>query len=229
MVEAGSIYRATEILRQILPGVSPGSPSGFGGVAHKPGAGVHRRASCRRRGSLRSPRREVAVTDRLGPEDALSPGRRRSAVNFSFRWDGGPGRNWRKRRATPAPSLRPDQWSTETGCRGIEASRFRWAGGRDGTGLGFCGRIRRSARLLGEAPGALRRLTARQMAAGDEQVGQRAGHQQAMGVLVDAAMAQLGTAEDPLDDADRMLDPGPHFRLGSVFDRSIRSTAPRWR
>src|SRR6516165_8225641 len=55
------------------------------------------------------------------------------------------------------------------------------------------------------------------MPARHEQIGQRAGHQQAMRVLLQAAVAQLGEAEYPLDDPDRMLDPGAHFRLGAVF------------
>src|SRR3954453_14396115 len=38
-----------------------------------------------------------------------------------------------------------------------------------------------------------------------------------MSVLLQPAIAHLGKAEDPLDDPDRMLDPGPHFRLGAVF------------
>ena len=50
-----------------------------------------------------------------------------------------------------------------------------------------------------------------------EQIGQCAGHEQAMGVLLQPAIAHLGKAEHPLDDPDRMLDPGPHFGLGAVF------------
>ena len=38
-----------------------------------------------------------------------------------------------------------------------------------------------------------------------------------MEVFVQPAVAQLGKAEHPLDDSDRMFDPGPHFRLGAVF------------
>jgi hypothetical protein len=55
------------------------------------------------------------------------------------------------------------------------------------------------------------------MPARHEQIGQCAGHQQAMRVLLQAAVAHLGEAEYPLDDPDRMLDPRPHFRLGAVF------------
>src|SRR5246500_5379993 len=55
------------------------------------------------------------------------------------------------------------------------------------------------------------------MAARHEQIGQRASHEQAMGVLLQSAIAHLGKAEHPLDDADRMLDPSPHFGLGTVF------------
>ena len=55
------------------------------------------------------------------------------------------------------------------------------------------------------------------MPAGHEQIGQRAGHEQAMGVLLQPAIAHLGKAEHPLDDPDRMLDPGPHFGFGAIF------------
>ena len=54
-------------------------------------------------------------------------------------------------------------------------------------------------------------------AGGHEKVGQGTGHEQAMSVLVDPAVACLGKAEHPLDDPDRMLDPGPHFGLGTIF------------
>jgi len=68
-------------------------------------------------------------------------------------------------------------------------------------------------------PGAdtLRLLATQQMAAGQEQIGQCAGYQQAVGVLREPAIAHLGEAEHPLHDPDRMFDPGPHFRLGTVF------------
>src|SRR5438477_10726361 len=38
-----------------------------------------------------------------------------------------------------------------------------------------------------------------------------------MFVLLQPAIAHLGTAERPLDDPDDMFDPGPHFGLGAVF------------
>jgi len=44
-----------------------------------------------------------------------------------------------------------------------------------------------------------------------EQIGQRAGYEQAMSVLLEPAITHLGEAEHPLDDTDRMFDPGPHF------------------
>ena len=46
---------------------------------------------------------------------------------------------------------------------------------------------------------------AQQVAARDEQIGQSAGHQQTVGVLVEPAIAHLGEAEHPLDDPDRMF------------------------
>src|SRR5438067_10071301 len=38
-----------------------------------------------------------------------------------------------------------------------------------------------------------------------------------MRVLLQPAIAHFGKAEHPLDDPDRMFDPGPHFRFGAVF------------
>src|SRR5215471_18335697 len=38
-----------------------------------------------------------------------------------------------------------------------------------------------------------------------------------MGVLLQPAIAHFGKAEHPLDDADRMFNPGPHFGLGTIF------------
>src|SRR5215831_9385656 len=55
------------------------------------------------------------------------------------------------------------------------------------------------------------------MPARDEQIGQRAGDEQTMEVLVQPAIAHLGKAEHPLDDPDRVFYPGPHFGLGAVF------------
>jgi len=55
------------------------------------------------------------------------------------------------------------------------------------------------------------------MASRYEQIGQSAGHQQTVGVLVEPAIALLGKAEHPLDDPDRMFDPGPDLRLGAIF------------
>ena len=55
------------------------------------------------------------------------------------------------------------------------------------------------------------------MPARHEQICQRAGDEQAMRVFLQPAIAHLGKAEHPLDDPDRMFDPGPHFGLGTVF------------
>ena len=38
-----------------------------------------------------------------------------------------------------------------------------------------------------------------------------------MEVLVQPAIAHLGKAEHPLDDPDRVFNPGPDFRFGAVF------------
>src|SRR5215472_14361478 len=63
----------------------------------------------------------------------------------------------------------------------------------------------------------LRPLAAQLMAARHKQIGQRAGHEQAVGVLCEPAIAHLGEAEHPLDDPDRMLDPGAYLGLGAIF------------
>src|ERR1700759_4080265 len=55
------------------------------------------------------------------------------------------------------------------------------------------------------------------MPAHHKQIGQRAGYEQAMRVLLQPAIAHFSKAEHPLDDPDRMFDPSPHFRLGAVF------------
>ena len=85
--------------------------------------------------------------------------------------------------------------------------------------------------------GTLRLLAAQQMPARHEQIGQRAGHEQGMSVLLEPAITHLGEAEHPLDDPDRVFD--PRFREGRLlartldlvrfFARSISSTTPRWR
>src|SRR5262252_4585395 len=51
----------------------------------------------------------------------------------------------------------------------------------------------------------------------DEQIGKRAGDNEAMSVLFEPAIAHLGKAEHPLDDPDGMLDFGPHLRFGAVL------------
>ena len=53
------------------------------------------------------------------------------------------------------------------------------------------------------------------MAARHKQIGERAGHEQAVGVLCEPAIAHLGKAEHPLDDPDRMFD--PRFREGRLW------------
>ena len=55
------------------------------------------------------------------------------------------------------------------------------------------------------------------MAAHDEQIGKRTGHEQAMRVLFEPAITHLGKAEQPLDNPDRMFDLGPHFGFCAVF------------
>ena len=55
------------------------------------------------------------------------------------------------------------------------------------------------------------------MVARHKQIGQCAGHQQAVGVLGEPAIAHLGKAEHPFNDPDRMLDPGAYLGLVTVF------------
>src|SRR5215472_16692720 len=57
------------------------------------------------------------------------------------------------------------------------------------------------------------------MPARHEQIGERAVHEQAMSVLRQSAIAHLDKAKHSLNDPDRMLDPGSHFRFGAVFRR----------
>ena len=56
-----------------------------------------------------------------------------------------------------------------------------------------------------------------EMAARHEQIGERAGDEQAVRVLVEPAVADLGEAEDALDDEERVLDLGPDLRFGPVL------------
>src|SRR5262252_1316362 len=55
------------------------------------------------------------------------------------------------------------------------------------------------------------------MPARHEQIDERAGHEQAMSVLLEPAITHFGETKYSLDDPDRMLDFGPHLRTGSVF------------
>ena len=60
------------------------------------------------------------------------------------------------------------------------------------------------------------------MPAHHEQIGQRAGHEQAMRVLLQPAIAHLGKAEHPLDDPDRMFDP---IRMPTVAIKKVAQNA----
>jgi hypothetical protein len=65
------------------------------------------------------------------------------------------------------------------------------------------------------------------MAARHEEIGQRAGYEQAMQVLRQSAIAHFGKAKHTLDDLDRMLDPGRTLDLVRFFARSVSSITPR--
>jgi hypothetical protein len=64
---------------------------------------------------------------------------------------------------------------------------------------------------------ALRQARLQQMAARHEQIGERAGDEQAPRVLVEPAVADLGEAEHALDDEERVLNLGPDSRFGPVL------------
>ena len=55
------------------------------------------------------------------------------------------------------------------------------------------------------------------MPARHEQIDERAGHEQAMSVLLEPAITYFDETKHSLDDPDRMLDFGPHLRFGAVF------------
>jgi hypothetical protein len=59
--------------------------------------------------------------------------------------------------------------------------------------------------------------TSEQLPAGDDQIGQRTGHEQSIGVLRDAAVAQLGAAKYALQNTNGVLDLGAQLRLCSVL------------
>ena len=93
---------------------------------------------------------------------------------------------------------------------------------RDGR---FWCRIGVSARFAGLVADTLDLLAAQQIPALYERIGQRAGYEQAMSVLLEPAIAHLGEAEHPFDDPERMFNSplsrgqatGPHFGLAAIF------------
>jgi hypothetical protein len=60
-------------------------------------------------------------------------------------------------------------------------------------------------------------LCAQQRSSHHEQIGQRTGDEQPVGVFGDAAVAHLGEAEEALDHQKRMLALGAHPRFGSIL------------
>ena len=72
-------------------------------------------------------------------------------------------------------------------------------------------------------------MAAQQVPACHEQIGERTGDEQAVGVLFEPAIAHLEEAEDPLDDPGRVLDFGSSFDLVRFFARSLSLTMPWWR
>ena len=55
------------------------------------------------------------------------------------------------------------------------------------------------------------------MRSDDEQIGERAGGEQAVRVFVQTAVAHLLETKHALDDAEHMLDAGAHLRLRPVL------------
>ena len=88
-----------------------------------------------------------------------------------------------------------------------------------------------SARFVGVVAGTLRRLAAQQMPARDEQIGQRAGHEQTMSVLLQPAIAHLGKAKHsrlmiPIGCSTLARTFGPVFRpLDLVHDTAMAIAA----
>src|SRR6188474_934819 len=60
-------------------------------------------------------------------------------------------------------------------------------------------------------------LQSQQSTANHVQIGQRAGHEQSIGIFHEPAIAHLGETEDALDNQERMLDFGTHLRLRGVL------------
>ncbi len=60
-------------------------------------------------------------------------------------------------------------------------------------------------------------LCAQQRSSHHEQIGQRTGDEQPVGILGDAAVAHLDEAEEPLDHQKRMLALGAHLRFVSIL------------
>ena len=57
------------------------------------------------------------------------------------------------------------------------------------------------------------------MVSDGKEIGHGAGDEQAMGVLIEAAVADLGEAEHPFDDANDVLDPAAHAAIDAIFPR----------
>ena len=72
---------------------------------------------------------------------------------------------------------------------------------------------------------ALRLSGPQQSVAHQEQVRQRAGHEQPVRILVEPPVADLGEAEHAFDHPEAVLDLGPHPRLGAVA--GVRPVMPR--
>ena len=60
-------------------------------------------------------------------------------------------------------------------------------------------------------------LQPQQLMANPVQIGQRAGHEQPIGIFLEPTVAHFSETEDTLDDQKRMFDVGAHLRLRGVL------------
>src|SRR3989338_9818291 len=88
---------------------------------------------------------------------------------------------------------------------------------RIGRKLPWQGSFHRPSRLISHSSDAPPLRKSQQMPSRHEQIRQRRHNEQAIAVLHHSAIADLGKAEDALDDEKGMLDLGAHTRLSTVL------------
>src|SRR6266581_1836485 len=75
---------------------------------------------------------------------------------------------------------------------------------------------------IARASGATLSLSSQQVTSHQVQIDQRGGHEQAMRILSQATVTHFDEAENALDDANGVLDLGPHARLGPILGPLFR-------